>query len=186
MSPIYRLSPSGRRYNLLMIAVAMLLWVFALWSIASMLRLSFHPSAFWADLQRLLAQPPVVEQVVPALLLLTLVVATPFLIWNLIAEWDAVVRIDENGLRYETMGIRLCCRWSDITAVNASADEIILCCRHDPAEAIANPLLRWLHRQAHGRYRLRIGAEIERRDELVAALAQSVRAPEEHAVTPAA
>ncbi|WP_322494489.1 hypothetical protein [Chloroflexus sp.] len=178
MSRSYRLSPAGRRNNLLMIAVTMLLWVFALWSFASTLRLSLHPAAFWSDLQRVFAQPPAIERAAPALLLFVLIVATPLLIWNLIAEWDAAFTLADEGLTYEAIGVRLWCPWEDVLALRPSpavADEaIVIACRRDPAETIANPLLRWLHRQAHGRQRLVIGPDIEHRDELVAQIEQAM------------
>lgn len=178
MSRSYRLSPAGRRNNLLMITVAMLLWVFALWSFSSTLRLSLHPAAFWVDLQRVFAQPPAIEQAAPALLLVVLLVATPLLIWNLIAEWDAAFTLADEGLTYEAMGVRLWCPWEELLALRPSpavADEaVVVYCRRDPAETIANPLLRWLHRQAHGRQRLVIGPDIEHRDELVAQIEQAM------------
>lgn len=178
MSRSYRLSPAGRRNNLLMIAVAMLLWVFALWSFASTLRLSLHPAAFWADLQRVLAQPPAIEQAAPALLLFVLIVATPLLIWSLIAEWDAAFTPTDEGLTYEAMGVRLWCPWEEMLTLRPSptvADEaVVVYCRRDPAETIANPFLRWLHRQAHGQQRLVIGPDIEHRDELVAQIEQAM------------
>ncbi|WP_322511065.1 hypothetical protein [Chloroflexus sp.] len=178
MSRSYRLSPAGRRENLLMIAVAMLLWVFALWSFASTLRLNLHPTAFWSDLQRVFAQPPALEQTAPALLLLVLILATPLLIWNFITEWDTVFAPSSEGLRYEAMGVRLCCPWEDIIAlqpipVNPN-EAVVVYCQRDPAEAIANPLRRWLHRQMHGRQRLVIGADIEQRDELVQQIEQAI------------
>lgn len=81
-----------------MIIVAMILWVFAVWSIASTLRLRLHPAVFWFDLQQVFTQPPAIEQAVPALLMLVLIVATPLLLWNLIAEWDATFRLTNEGL----------------------------------------------------------------------------------------
>lgn len=156
----------------------MLLWVFALWSFSSTLRLSLHPAAFWVDLQRVFAQPPAIEQAAPALLLVVLLVATPLLIWNLIAEWDAAFTLADEGLTYEAMGVRLWCPWEELLALRPSpavADEaVVVYCRRDPAETIANPLLRWLHRQAHGRQRLVIGPDIEHRDELVAQIEQAM------------
>ncbi|MEF3274108.1 MAG: hypothetical protein K6356_06840 [Chloroflexus sp.] len=184
MSQVYLLSPSGRRDNLLMIAVAMLLWLLALWSFSSTLQLSLHPLQFWSDVWRVLAQPPVVEQVVPALLLLVLMVATPLVIWNLIVEWGAAFILDDEGLRYEAMGVRLLCPWSDVIRVHphpvTEEDLVVVYCRRDPAAAIANPVRRWLHWQAHGRQRLVIGPGFERRAELVATIEQVIarsRAP---------
>lgn len=187
MSQNYRLAPAGRRDNLLMIAVAMILWVFAVWSISSTLRLSLHPAAFPSDLQRLLAQPPAVEQVVPALLMLALVVATPLVIWNLIAEWDATFRPVAEGLQYETLGVRLCYPWHAIHAIRPHPvipdEAVVILCWYDPAETIANPLRRWLHRQAHGRQRLIIGSGIERRAELLRLIEEEMARVQSRATT---
>ncbi|WP_322820328.1 hypothetical protein [Chloroflexus sp.] len=187
MSQNYRLAPAGRRDNLLMIAVAMILWVFAVWSVSSTLRLSLHPAAFPSDLQRLLAQPPALEQTVPALLMLVLVVATPLLIWNLIAEWDATFRPEAEGLQYETLGIRLCYPWHVMSAIQphpVTPDEAaVILCWYDPAETISNPLRRWLHRQTHGRQRLIIGAGIERRAELLRVIEEEMARARSRATT---
>ncbi|WP_298817241.1 hypothetical protein [Chloroflexus sp.] len=178
MSRVYLLSPVGRRDNLLMIVAAMLLWLLALWSFSNTLQLSLHPLQFWHDLLRISAQPPVIEQVVPALFLLVLIVATPLLVWNLIVEWGAAFTIDDEGLRYEAIGVRLLCRWNDVLGARplpAVDDEVIvISCRIDPADAIVNPARRWLHRMAHGRQRLVIGTGVERRAELVSMIEQAI------------
>ncbi|WP_028458453.1 hypothetical protein [Chloroflexus sp. Y-396-1] len=177
MSKCYRLSPVGRRDNLLMIIVAMILWIFAVWSIASTLQLRLHPAVFWSDLQRVFIQPPTIEQAVPALLMLVLIVATPLMIWNLIAEWDATFRLTNEGLEYQTLGFRLCYHWHNILAIQpqSTADEAVaIVCRYDPVDALKNPLRRWLHQQMHGRQRLLIGPGIERRAELLQAIEQAM------------
>ncbi len=186
MSQCYRLSPVGRRDNLLMIIVAMILWIFAVWSIASTLRLRLHPAVFWSDLQRVFTQPPTIEQAVPALLMLVLIVATPLMIWNLIAEWDATFRLTNEGLEYQTLGFRLCYHWHNILAIQpqSTADEAVaIVCRYDPVDALKNPLRRWLHQQMHGRQRLLIGPGIERRAELLQAIEQAMVTAQSSATT---
>jgi hypothetical protein len=190
MSRAYRLSPAGRRDNLLLIAVAMMLWLFAIWSLANTLQVRLHPAGMWADVQRLFAQPPAIEQAVPALFLLVVIVATPMVIWNAIAEWDATFVPTADGLCYTTMGMRLCCRWHDIVNIQptpvSAEEDVVLWLRYDPASTITHPLRRWLHRQYHGPNRLVIGAGIERRAELVALIEQALAATRSSFATTAA
>ncbi|HMP38860.1 MAG TPA: hypothetical protein PKA05_00625 [Roseiflexaceae bacterium] len=120
-------------------------------------------------------QGPTLGQVVPALLMLVLVVATPFVIWNLLEEWSAVYTVTDDGLRYQSLGIDMLIPWSAISATRRidveaeeSADELLL--HEDPTPQISNPLLRMLHVQAYGRRKLAIYAGVEQRDELLAAI----------------
>jgi len=71
---------------MVLLVAALLIWVFAIWSFASTLRISYHPLRLWPSLQQSLAEGLGVGQVVPALLMLALIVATPLLIWNLLEE----------------------------------------------------------------------------------------------------
>ena len=103
----YRLSPAGRRPTLVLLVAALLIWAFAIWSFASTLRISYNPLQLWPSLQQSLADGLGVGQVVPALLMLALIVAKPFLIWNLIEEWAAVYTPTPEGLRVESLGIRV-------------------------------------------------------------------------------
>ncbi len=171
----YRLSAAGRRNVLVLLVAALLIWMFAFWSFASTLRISYDPVRFWPSLQESLAQGLSVGQVVPALLMLVLIVATPLLIWALLAEWAAAYTPTPDGLRFETLGVRVVCPWHCVRSVHpvdADAeepfDELLL--DSDPGTQIGHPVTRFFHRQAWGAYRLPIYPDLEERDELLAAI----------------
>lgn len=171
----YRLSAAGRRNVLVLLVAALLIWMFAFWSFASTLRISYDPVRFWPSLQESLAQGLSVGQVMPALLMLVLIVATPLLIWALLAEWAAAYTPTPDGLRFETLGVRVVCPWHCVRSVHpvdADAeepfDELLL--DSDLGTQIVHPVTRFLHRQAWGVDRLPIYPDLEERDELLAAI----------------
>jgi hypothetical protein len=177
----YRLSAAGRRNVLVLLVAALLIWVFAFWSFASTLGISYNPVRFWASLQESLAQGLSVGQVVPALLMLVLIVATPLLIWALLAEWAAAYTPTPDGLRFETLGVRVVCPWHCVRGmrpVDADADEPFdeLLLDSDPGTQTGHPLTRFLHRQAWGADRLPIYPDLEERDELLAAIRGALEA----------
>jgi hypothetical protein len=178
---IYRLSPAGRRMSMVLLGGALLIWAFAIWSFASTLGMSFIPAVFWPSLQQSLSAGLGVGQVVPALLMLVLIVATPLLIWGLLEEWAAAYTSDDKGLRFESLGITLSLPWSDVAGLRRAdddgdepLDEIIL--RQDAAAQIANPLLRFLHRQAYGGRRLPVYVGLEDRDGLLSDIRRNAAA----------
>jgi hypothetical protein len=170
----YRLSAAGRRLTIILLIAALLIWIFAVWSFASTLRISYNPVELWPSLQQSLAAGLGVGQVVPALLMLGLIVATPLLIWSLLEEWAAAYTPTPDGLRFESLlGLSLLHPWAAITAVRRAdddadepLDELLLA--EDHSAQIAQPVLRFLHRQAFGGTRLPIYAGLEDRDELLA------------------
>lgn len=169
----YRLSPAGRRLALVLLVGALLIWAFALWSLSNTLRISYNPLQFWPTLQATLAAGLGVGEVVPALLMLVLIVATPLLVWNLLEEWAAAYGLAADGLRFTSIGITIRYPWAAVRALrpvdddrDEPLDELVL--DRDLTDQIVNPLLRFLHRQAYGRTRLPIYAGVEDRDELVA------------------
>lgn len=178
----YRLSAAGRRLTLVLLVAALLIWVFAIWSFASTLRISYNPLQLWPSLQQSLADGLGVGQVVPALLMLALIVATPLLIWNLLAEWAAAYTPTPEGLRFETLGVRVTYPWPAIEAIRRAdddaeepLDELLLA--GDYSGQIANPLVRFLHRQAFGATRLPIYAGLEHRDGLIAEIGRQIVTP---------
>lgn len=178
----YRLSPAGRRLALALLAGALFIWLFALWSFSSTLRISYNPLAFWSTLQAAIAAGLGVGQVVPALLMLALIVATPLLIWNLLAEWAAGYTPTSEGLHFESLGVALILPWAavrDLRPADDHADEPLdeLLLTSDHTAQIANPLVRALHRQAFGRSRLLIYPGVEQRDELIAEIRRHIAAP---------
>ncbi|MCS6881547.1 MAG: hypothetical protein RMK84_11275 [Oscillochloridaceae bacterium] len=177
----YRLSAAGRRNLLVLLAAALLIWVFALWSFASTLRISYNPLQFWPSLQESLAQGLSVGQVVPALLMLALIVATPLLIWSLLAEWAAAYTPAPDGLHFESLGVSVVCPWNQVRAVrpvDADSDEPFdeLLLDIDPSVQIGHPVARFLHRQSWGANRLPIYPGLEEREELLDAIRGALEA----------
>jgi hypothetical protein len=170
---MYRLSAAGRRLTLVLLGAALLIWAFAIWSFASTLRISYLPLELWPSLQQSLADGLGVGQVVPALLMLALIVATPLLIWGLLEEWAAAYTPTPEGLRFESLGVSLTYPWPAVTAIRGADedsdepfDELIL--DRDYSAQIPNPVVRFLHRQAYGATRLPIYPGLEDRDGLIA------------------
>lgn len=173
---IYRLDATGRRSALLLMLGAAGVWLFAIWKLPALLsseqvRVSY--GNLFASLRAALEQGLSVNQIVPALLCVVLIVAAPLLIWNLLEEWSTTYTVRDDALVYDTVqGIAMVYPWSAIRAVRPvdpearePAYEVIV----DPSalEQIGNPLLRWLHRQAFGRGRIPIYAHVAGRDALV-------------------
>jgi hypothetical protein len=173
----YRLSAAGRRTTLVLLLGALAIWGFALWSFRSTLNLHANPLYFWYSLSATIDAGLTVGQVVPALLMLVLIVATPLLFWNLLEEWAAGYTPTDEGLRFTSLGIDLTYPWasiSDVRPVDEDSDEPMheVQLSDDHTDQIRNPLLRFLHRQAYGRRKLLIYAGVAERDELLAAIAQ--------------
>jgi hypothetical protein len=173
----YRLSPAGRRTAIILLVGALIIWAFALWTFRSTLGISYNPLAFWSSLRASVDAGLSVGQIVPALLMLVLIVATPLVIWNVLEEWAAAYTPTEEGLRFSSIGVALTYPWSGIAAVRAvdsdsdePMDELLL--SDDFTGQIKNPLLRFLHAQAYGRTRLPIYAGLEQRDELLSEIQQ--------------
>jgi hypothetical protein len=175
----YRLSSHGQRTTLILLVTAFAIWGFALWSFRSTLDISYHPLRFWNTLSTSIEDGLSVTQIVPALLMLVLIVATPLLVWNLLEEWAAAYTPTEEGLRFTSLGVDITYPWSAIHAIRRIDDE-----REDPVDElliqgnshrdIRNPLVRFLHVQAYGRNKLPIYAGLEARDELLADIRQRI------------
>lgn len=178
----YRLSAAGRRLTLVLLVAALLIWAFAIWSFASTLRISYNPLQLWPSLQQSITDGLGVGQVVPALLMLALIVATPLLIWNLLEEWAAAYTPAPEGLRFESLGVRVTYPWPAIAGVRSAdddadepLDELILV--GDYSTQIPNPVVRFLHRQAYGATRLPIYPGLEDRDGLIGEIRRRSEAP---------
>jgi len=171
----YRISSSGRRTALILLVGALIIWVFAIWTFGSTLGINANPAALWGKLRASIEQGLSISQIVPALLMLVLIVATPLVIWNICEELAAAYTPAEDGLRFTAMGVRLTVPWAGIGAIrrvdedsDEPMDELIL--REDYTGQIRNPLLRFLHAQAYGRTKLPIYAGVADRDNLLAAI----------------
>jgi hypothetical protein len=177
----YRLSPSGRRTALILLVGALIIWAFALWTFRRTLGISYNPLLFWSSLRAAIqgesGQGLSIGQIVPALLMLVLIVATPLVIWNILEEWAAAYTPTEAGLRFASLGVDLTYPWVGIGAIrrvdddaDEPMDELLL--REDYTRQIRNPLLRFLHGQAYGRTKLPLYAGLQDRDELLAEIRQ--------------
>jgi hypothetical protein len=170
----YVLSAAGRRTALILLVAAIIIWGFAIWLFRSTLGASSDPNVgFFDALTANLNQGLSVSQIVPALLALVLIIATPLVIWNIFEEWDAHYTITDDGLQFASLGIRLTYPWQSIQSIrNADNDGdepfSTLQLNADHTRQIANPLLRFLHRQAFGRRQLQIYPGIQDRDQLLA------------------
>ena len=172
----YRLSPSGRRTALILLVGALIIWAFALWTFRRTLGVSYNPLLFWSSLRAAIqgenGQGLSIGQIVPALLMLVLIVATPLVIWNILEEWAAAYTPTDAGLRFASLGVDLTYPWAGIGAIrrvdddaDEPMDELLL--REDYTRQIRNPLLRFLHGQAYGRTKLPLYAGLQDRDELL-------------------
>ncbi len=169
----YQLSPNGRRTTIILLVAALAIWAFALWSFQNTLQISYDPRTFWSSLNNSMEQGLSISQIVPSLLMLVLIMATPLLVWNLLEEWSASYTPTNEGLRFETLlGITITYPWEAIRAIqrvdddhDEPVDELILA--SNQTHQIANPVLRFLHAQAYGRTRLPVYAGLEARNELL-------------------
>jgi hypothetical protein len=171
----YRISSSGRRTALILLVGALIIWIFALWTFGS--TLGINPVALWSTLRANIEQGLSISQLVPALLMLVLIVATPLVIWNICEELAATYTPAEDGLHFSALGIRLTVPWAGISAIrrvdedsDEPMDELLL--REDYTSQIRNPLLRFLHAQAYGRTKLPIYAGVAERDDLLTTIQQ--------------
>jgi hypothetical protein len=171
----YTLSAAGRRTTLTLLIGAMIIWAFAIWTLQSTLAASA-------------GQTPGISQIIPALLMIVLIVATPLVVWNLLEEWSASYTPNDEGLRFSSLGVDLLYPWSGLQAIRSVDDdsdepmeELIF--DRDYTHAIPNPVVRFLHGQAYGRTKLPIYAGLADRAELLAAIRSYTGLP---AATPAA
>lgn len=169
----YRLSPSGRRSAIVLLIGALMIWMFALWTLRIALATSSDPSAgFVQALRENLDRGLSIGQIIPALLMTVLLVATPLAAWSILEELGAQYTPTDAGLRFTSFGVALTCPWNSVVSVrrldgenDEPFDEVTL--SDDFSTQIRNPLVRWLHRQACGARRLIIYAGLADRDDLL-------------------
>jgi hypothetical protein len=173
----YRLDTTGRRATLLLMLGALVVWLFALWKLPDTLSTEHVRVSYLrlpGTLSAALTDGLGVSQILPALLFVVLIVAAPFLIWNLLEEWSTTYLVREDGLVYDTVqGISVLYPWTAIKAlrlVDPEAESPVHELIVDDAGIcqIRSRILRWLHRQAFGRTRVPIYAHVTDRDELIA------------------
>ncbi|MFQ3632149.1 hypothetical protein [Roseiflexus sp.] len=169
----YRLSPPARRSAIVLLIGALMVWVFALWTLRISVATSSDPSAgFVQALRENLERGMTIGQIIPALLMVVLLVAAPLVAWNILEELGAQYTLTDAGLRFTSFGVALTCPWSSVVGVrrrdddaDEPLDEVAL--SDDPSSQIRNPLVRWLHRQACGARCLIIYSGVEDRDDLL-------------------
>lgn len=177
----YRLSSAGRRTAIVLLLGALIIWAFALWTFQTTLgTVEGQSLGFFAAVSQNLRDGLRISQIVPALLMLVLIVATPLVIWNILEEWAATYTATEDGLRFSSLGVSLTYPWSGMVGlrredddVDEPLDEVLL--NEDYTRQIRNPLLRFLHGQSYGRTKLPIYAGLENRDDLLAEIAARTR-----------
>ncbi len=167
----YRLTARGRRIALSLALGSLLVWGFAIWKLADVLGISYLRLP--GTLRAAVEQGLTASQIVPAVLLLVLIIAAPLLVWNVVEEWSTSYTVREDGLVYDTVqGISVLYPWSAIKGlrrVDPEADEPVheLIVDQSGICQINSRVLRWLHRQAFGRTRVPIYADVVERDELL-------------------
>jgi hypothetical protein len=174
----YRLTPRGRRTTTILLAGALAIWGFSVWSFRSTLDISYNPRLFLSTLSDSIEQGLSISQIVPALLMLVLIVATPLLVWNLLEEYSASYTPTDEGLRFESlMGIAITYPWDSIQAIRRldddqddPVDELVIA--GDYTHHIRNPVVRFLHSQAYGHGKVPVYAGIQERDALLAEIQQ--------------
>lgn len=164
----HQLSSAGKRTILAMLVGALIIWAFALWIFRSTIgSVPGEPElGFFAALGRNLSQGFGVNQIIPALLMLVLVVATPLVFWNLIVEYAASYTATEHGLQFHSLGIALDLPWAAIATLRHEQEVergSTLALDRDITQQIANPLVRLLYRLNYGRSSLPLYAALEQR-----------------------
>lgn len=185
----YRLSRAGRRTAYLLLTGAVLVWVFALWTLKNTLKLGFRPENLGPSLKLLArrligsegTQPLTAEEAIPAVVMLVLLVVIPLLIWTIVEELRAGITVRPGGITFRSLGIELAYPWEEIAAmrpVDEEADEPLdeLLLRRSRLSDIRNPLVRFLHWQAYGPHKLPLYGGLEERDDLVARIEARLRA----------
>lgn len=168
----HQLSSAGKRTILAMLVGALIIWAFALWTFRSTIgSVPGEPElGFFAALGRNLSQGFGIGQIIPALLMLVLVVATPLVFWNLIVEYAADYTATEQGLQFHSFGIALDLPWTTMTTLR-TAEEVergsALMFDRDITQHIGNPLVRLLYRLNYGRSSLPIYATLDERAALL-------------------
>lgn len=168
----YRISPAGRRTAIILLIGALIIWAFALWTFRTTLDISYNPIEFWGTLRQKIDAGLTIGQIVPALLMLVLIIATPLVVWNILEEWASAYTPAEDGLRFTSLGLALTYPWAGISAIqrvdedsDEPVDEVVF--KEDYTRQIRNPILRFLHGQAYGRTKLPLYAGLANREELL-------------------
>ena len=179
---VYALSRDGRRTAIILLLGVASMWVFALWSLITILDDGIT-GVEW----------------VSSFLMLGILVVAPMVAWTLLEELNSRISLSDTSLRYQSLGgIDLAYSWDDLAGfqqagqrgkvarfflsdkeaqpaveAEASVDDIeeepstqLLHVRDGHGPQIGNPVVSFLHRQAHGT-NVPIYGGIENREELL-------------------
>ncbi|MEO6457539.1 MAG: DUF6534 domain-containing protein [Chloroflexia bacterium] len=178
---IYALSREGRRTAIILLLGVVSIWIFALWSLITILDDGIS-GVEW----------------VSTFLMLGILVVAPMVAWTLLEEVNSRISVSDAGVRYRSLGgIDLAYNWDDLTGfqqagqrgkvarfflgdkeeqpyVEAGTDDDIeeepntelLRVRDGHGPQIGNPVVGFLHKQAHGAA-VPIYGGIENREELL-------------------
>lgn len=189
---VYAMSKEGRRQAIILLLGVVSIWVFALWSLITILEAGIT-GIEW----------------VSSLLMLGILLVAPMVGWALLEEAYSRVSLSDQGVRYQTIGgLDLTYAWDDLSGfksagrrgriarfflgrggedrdnvagesaihsdeVEESSEEepetLALQVREGRAAGMPNPVLRFLHNQAHGDA-LPIYGGLEDRDSLITEL----------------
>ena len=191
----FPMSKEGRRQAIILLLGVGSIWVFALWSLITILENGLT-GVEW----------------ISSLLMLGMLVVSPMVAWALLEEANSRITTGERGITYATFGgITLTYGWDEVSGFkpkgrksriarfflgedddteensnklvrsdraddidrddsDAEPDTLLLAVRKDRTVTIANPVVRFLHKQSHGDS-LPIYGGLENRDELLAEIA---------------
>ena len=194
----YHLSRSGRWHVLALMAATLMVWGFAGWLLSDTLGLNLQqfiaelrgrPACVALEAQAALnpgevacvGEPPAARtsgQLATAFLLLTVLVGAPLLVWNLLTELTASYTVDENGLRFRSLGLTMVYPRDQLQRLKVSPErsdsapriDVIL---HKTAPCPAR-WQRWLHRSAA--QRVPIYGNVANREALLATIKQLISA----------
>ncbi len=194
----YHLSRTGRWHLLALMAATMMVWGFAGWLLTDTLDLNvqqyinaFGGSAECVTLSESHAvlspgetecsdAPPAAKttgQLTTAFLLLTVLIGAPLLVWNMLSEYTAGYTVDENGLRFRSLGLTMVYPWEQVQRLKVSPErsdsspriDVIL---HESAQRPSR-WQRWLHRSAV--QQVPIYGNVANREALLATINEAIR-----------
>ena len=154
---------------LMLMAAALLLGVFACWTLQSVLGIRYLDLA--ATTGAMLERGLSVAQLIPAAILIAMLVAAPLLLWSLCEEWATTYTVRDEGITYDTVaGTKFYYPWSVVRVVREpDAQDAIAEVITEPDAGVqaGNPVLRWLHTLTVGSHRIPIYPGVEAREELL-------------------
>lgn len=160
----YRLSSSGRKTALVLLAGVASIFGFAVWTLLSLLTAGIE-----------------LGEMIPLVLMVGILIASPLLAWNIVEELFASIELSEEALVFRSAGIEIPCPWSDVTGFSEpdggtwrGGQDALVHLSRDCSSSISSPLLRFLHRQAHGSRKIRLYSSLDDREKLQGRIKESL------------